>query len=285
LSAEWLRINPKPPNYYLIKPDSGELGEEWESWPAINDLFKKCSTGTETGFDDLLVAFTRSELTQRVSHFADPLIDRQSILQEFDVSEGHAADLFIRRNELRSLQASDMGQFQLRAFDYRCAILRKDLLKTNSFNVMLDLNKCSPGLVTTRQTKDRFSAFAVKGFCGHKITSSYDRSYVFPLFSRDLGVLIVNNQDTYFDRSWITWFRNLDAGTESQLVDRVLVLDIFSYTLALLNAPSYVSLFGEKLKRDWPKLPMPGSFSIFRALIKRNYSRHCRSSCYSTGQL
>jgi hypothetical protein len=37
------------------------------------------------------------------------------------------------------------------------------MLKTNSFNVMLDLHDEAPGLVTTRQTKESFSAFAVKG--------------------------------------------------------------------------------------------------------------------------
>ncbi|MBX7132301.1 MAG: hypothetical protein K1X67_06450 [Fimbriimonadaceae bacterium] len=263
MTSEWARIDARPPNYYLIKPDSGELGGEWESWPAICDLFTKRSTGTETGFDDLLVAFTRSELIQRVAQFADPSVTRQSL--SFDVSEGHALVIFKRRKELRTLQPEDVGQLQLRAFDYRWALLRKDLLKTNSFNVMLDLDERCPGLVTTRQTKERFSAFAVKGFCGHKVTSSYDRSYVLPLFARHSGGLIAE-QGTCLDRSWLAWFRNVYGAVEAHLVDRELALEVFSYALALLNAPSYASYFGERLKRDWPRLPLPGSPAFFRAL-------------------
>lgn len=263
MTSEWARIDARPPNYYLIKPDSGELGGEWESWPAICDLFTKRSTGTETGFDDLLVAFTRSELTQHIAQFADPSVTRQSL--PFDVSEGHASEIFKRRKELRSLQPEDVGKLQLRAFDYRWALLRKDLLKTNSFNVMLDLDERCPGLVTTRQTKERFSAFAVKGFCGHKVTSSYDRSYVLPLFARHSGGLI-NEQGTCLDRSWLARFRNVHDAADAQLVDRELALDVFNYALALLNAPSYASYFSDRLKRDWPRLPLPGSPVFFRTL-------------------
>lgn len=265
MTSEWTRIDARPPYYYLIKPDSEEFDGEWEKWPAICDLFKKRSTGTETGFDDLLVAFTRSELIQRVAQFADPLVTRQFLSEQFDVSEGHALKLFNRRKELLKFKAEDVGQIQLRAFDYRWALLRKDLLKTNSFNVMLDLDERCPGLVTTRQTKERFSAFAVKGFCGHKVTSSYDRSYVLPVFARHSGSLI-DKQDTCLDRSWLARFHNLHVMVEAQPVDIKLALDVFNYALALLNAPSYTSHFGNRLKRDWPRLPVPGNPDIFRAL-------------------
>jgi predicted helicase len=202
-------------------------------------------------------------LTQRVAQFADPSVTRKSL--SFDVSEGHASELFKRRKELRTLQAEDVGRLQLRAFDYRWVLLRKDLLKTNSFNVMLDLDEQCPGLVTTRQTKERFSAFAVKGFCGHKVTSSYDRSYVLPLFARHSGGLIAD-QRVCLDRSWLARFREVHRAAEAQPTGRELALDIFGYALALLNAPSYTSCFGERLKRDWPRLPLPASPAFFRAL-------------------
>ena len=265
-NAEWTRIESKPPYYYLIKPDSGELGTEWKSWPAICDFFTKRSTGTETGFDRLLVGFTKSELLQQVALFADPSVSRQSLSQHFDISEGHASELFDRRRELRNLHAGDVGQLQLRAFDYRWALLRRDLLKTNSFNVMLDLDDQSPGLVTTRQTKERFSAFAARGFCGHKIASSYDRSYVLPLFTKGSGDLI-SEESICLDRSWLAWFSDMHVEADGHTPGhRELALTIFNYALALLNAPSYSTRFGERLKRDWPRLPLPRSLAFFRTL-------------------
>ena len=225
INSGWTQIDPKTPYYYLIKPDSGELGNEWDSWPSICELFTKRSTGTETGFDPLLVAFSKSELLQQIEMFADPKLTRQSISQHFDISEGHASVLYDRRKELRTLRAADVQQLQLRAFDYRWALLRRDLLKTNSFNVMLDLGPDSPGLVTTRQTKERFSAFAVNGFCGHKVTSSYDRSYVLPLFERPSGDLLAN-QPTCLDESWMSWFKKIHDAKGCTLSDREIALNV-----------------------------------------------------------
>lgn len=262
----WTNIDPKDPYYYFIKPDSGELGAEWDSWPAVSDVYTKRSTGTETGFDSLLLGFTKSELLQQVAMFSDRSMSRQALSRRFDVSQGHAASLFERRKELHILQPREVSQLQLRAFDYRWALLRRDLLKTNSFNVMLDLDDNSPGLVTTRQTKERFSAFAVRSFCGHKVTSSYDRSYVLPLFTRVSGGLVAG-QTTCLDKRWLAWFRDMHLAAQGRrLNDRELALRIFSYTLALLNAPSYFAHFGEKLRRDWPRLPLPRSFEFFREM-------------------
>jgi hypothetical protein len=146
--------------------------------------------------------------------------------------------------------------------------LRKELLKTNSFNVMLDLvDGSAPGLVTTRQTKEAFAAFAVKGFCGHKLTSSYDRGYVFPLFSRGEGFLEAS-RESCVDGGLRNRFRQLieyrlSGGTEDDL-DR----EIFSYVLAVLNAPSYSEQFGQRLKRDWPRVPLPGSADFLMIMAR-----------------
>jgi predicted helicase len=267
-STEWTRIEARAPYYYLIKPDSGELRREWESWPAIPELFTKRSTGTETGFDSLLVGFTKAEVVEQLAVFADPSASRQSLSEHFDVSEGHASVVFERRRELRDMQASEVGQLQLRAYDYRWALLRRELLKTNSFNVMLDVDEHSPGLVTTRQTKERFSAFAIKGFCGHKVTSSYDRSYVLPLFSRGSGKLITD-QSPCLDPKWLAWFGEMYVGADRlALVQRDLALSVFNYVIALLNAPSYSALFGERLRRDWPRLPLPRSLPFWQKMVE-----------------
>jgi hypothetical protein len=260
--TDWVPIEIAPPYYYLVKPDSGEGSVQWAEWPAVGDLLTKRSTGTETGFDDLMVNFTKLELTDRVERFADRSGTRQSLSNEFDFSDGHAAALFARRKELRTVTDEEYRPFQLRPFDYRWALMRKNMLKTNSFNVMLDLHDGSPGLVTTRQTKEKFTAFAVKTFCGHKLTSSYDRSYVLPLFTTQEGELF-SHEATCLDRKEFDMFRAI-AGRDTP--DRELSLDIFRFVIATLNAPSYNERFAQRLKRDWPRVPRPRRREVFYAL-------------------
>ncbi len=262
---DWTSIVPSRPYYHLIGPDTAECGSEWEDWPLVCDLFTKRSTGTETGFDDLLLNFSAEELRERLALFASPSASRQLLTSEFDVSKGHAATLFGRRREFSAPSEAELRPFQLRAYDYRSALLRKDLLKTNSFNVMLDLRDGAPGLVTTRQTKERFSAFAVKSFCGHKLTSSYDRNYVFPLFARRAGSL-VSDENSCLDRAITDRFAFL-IGSGSSMPTRELSLDIFAYVLGVLNARSYTERYCQRLKRDWPRVPLPGGRDLFLALV------------------
>jgi len=261
-------IEASPPYYYLVRPDGEECAAEWSRWPAVCELFTKRSTGTETGFDELLLNFSAAELKERVRLFADPSASERSLSNELDFSEGHAASLFRRRGELRSVRDEEFQRFQLRAYDYRWALLRKNLLKTNSFNVMLDLRDGSPGLVTTRQTKESFAAFAVEMFCGHKLTSSYDRSYVLPLFTRGNGELL-SQETACLDVGVLERLRSRIAGeTSSARLARDFALDVFRYVIAVLNASSYTKLFGQRLKRDWPRVPLPGGPEIFRALAR-----------------
>ena len=263
---KWTSIVPTPPYYYLVGPDENECGSEWEGWPLVCDLFTKRSTGTETGFDDLLLNFSADELRERVALFASPSASRQFLTNEFDVSKGHAATLFGRRKELHAPSNGEFRPFQLRAYDYRWALLRKNLLKTNSFNVMLDLRDGAPGLVTTRQTKEQFAAFAVKSSCGHKLTSSYDRNYVFPLFTRRAGSL-VSDEITCLDGVIAGRFASfIGSGTSSSA--REFSLDIFAYVLAVLNARSYAERFRQRLKRDWPRVPLPGGRELFLSLVR-----------------
>lgn len=266
LATEFDPIQPKAPYYYLVPPDGSEGATEWEGWPSVSDVFGKRSTGTESGFDDLLVAYTLPELKARLARFCDPSASKGELAAEFDFPEGHAAKIFGRRLELRTMSDNEFKQFQLRAYDYRFAALRKEILKTNSFNVMLDLSEQCPGLVTTRQTKENFAAFAVKSFAGHKITSGYDRSYVFPLFTRDADSLIPTKLSC-LSRQVLVHFHRL-GGSAGNDDDNRLSIDVFNYALAVMNSSTYAKMFNSQLKRDFPRLPLTGSLELFRELAR-----------------
>lgn len=260
-------IQPKAPYYFLVPPDGNRFVAEWESWPSISDVFAKRSTGTETGFDDLLVGYQHSELSARLARFSDISVSEEELAKEFGIAEGHAAELFSRRHELKTVSDSELKAFQLRAYDYRFAALRKELLKTNSFNVMLDLAEDSPGLVTTRQTKENFAAFAVKSFCGHKVTSGYDRSYVFPLYASDAHSLIPAKVPCISEKV-LARFRGFGEEKEAVAADNQLAKDVFNYAMAVMNAPAYAELFHSQLKRDFPRLPLTEDRELFRSLAR-----------------
>lgn len=263
LSSPFERIQPETPYFFFIPPDLNGKSSEWDAWPSVAEVFSKRSTGTESGYDDLLVGFTRAEVKERVAQFSNPNTPKNQLSEEFDFTEGHAAELYSRRKELQSIKEEELLSFQLRAYDYRIALLRKNLLKTNSFNVMLDLSTDSPGLVTTRQTKEKFSAFAVKSFCGHKVTSSYDRGYVFPLFTRHQDALF-QTKHSCINSKVLEHFKNIVV--EKRIDDERLTHEVFAYMIAAMNSSSYASNYHAQLKRDYPHIPLLSNPELFHKL-------------------
>jgi hypothetical protein len=263
LTMPQTKIDPQPPYYYLVLPEGDGLESDWQSYLPITDVFLKRSTGTETGFDDLLIAFTESELRDKVDVFSGDASE-DDLANIFSISDGHAAVLFANRRTVCRDLDQHIRRIQLRAYDYRVALLRKDLLKTNSFNVMLDLSSGAPGLVTTRQTKEAFAAFAITGFCGHKCTSSYDRSYVFPsATAASSGMLTTATPCIH--RDVLSRFSQL--GWSSPGDGDLLRHAVLAYSLAVLNAPSYSTTFASRLRRDWPRLPLSCNAGLVRKLV------------------
>ncbi len=141
--------------YYLFLIEDELYAEEWIAAISLTDVFEKYSTGTETGFDKLLVDFDMDVLRDKIAHFSDPQVPSSQLKEEYDIKSGHAANLLSARTGFDTLNARQYIQrFQMRAYDYRFAYLKKNLLKTNSFGVMKELRKDAPGLVATRQTKE-----------------------------------------------------------------------------------------------------------------------------------
>jgi predicted helicase len=52
------------------------------------------------------------------------------------------------------------------------------------------------------------------------------------------------------------------------LPDGVTAEDIFQYVYSVLHSPGYRARFGEFLKQDFPRIPLPGSVTIFRELAE-----------------
>ena len=203
-------------------------------------------------------------MVSRIHSFGALANEADAARQGFNVKKGHAKKLFGLREALARNTAGDVKRFQIRAYDSRSAFLRKKYLKTNSFGVLAHLADSSPALVTTRQTKEKFEAFAVTGFCGHKVITSYDRSYVFPLFEGFTGL---PEESQRINLSPAVMERALQMScNQSGHNASLAATNLFDYVLAVLNSPMYVTLFGDLLKRDWPRIPLQSSPELFRIL-------------------
>ncbi len=235
-------IRPEPPNYFFTPVEAAD--QVWEAAVPLPSVFARYSTGTETGFDALLLDFERPALLHKVHTFTDRARSAAELRQRFGIVAGHAAKLLAARQRFDTDGAERYCQaLQFRPFDYRWAYLKKDLLKTNSFRVMQEISAERPGLIATRQTKECYGVFVTPGFCGHKCTSAYDRSYVFPSALAGQSGLAPE-------------FQRLVEEVLGQTRDLFGGPVLFHYVYALLSAPSYRHRFGARLTREFPRVPL-----------------------------
>ncbi|MFN3626098.1 MAG: Eco57I restriction-modification methylase domain-containing protein, partial [Hyphomicrobium sp.] len=174
---------PTAPNYYF-KPGLGPSRPEWEGWCPVEIVLPLFSSGVETGFDDVLQAFCETELIEQLRRFDHDTT--AEIIAALELKKGHGREIANRKPKLLALSKS-IAMLQKAPYDFRATLLHKPLLKTNAENVMRNVGAQSPALVSTRQTKEHFAAFAIGGPCGHKLTSGYDRVSAFPLWLKPQG--------------------------------------------------------------------------------------------------
>jgi len=286
---------PKSPNYYF-RPLVGPDRPEWDDWRPIDSLFGLFSTGVETGFDELLQDFSDEDLVAKLGEFDEG--SKKSIIATYDIKGGHALALTNKKPVMSELTGAIHG-LQKNPFDYRPTLLHKPFLKTNAAKVFANVNCSFPALVTTRQTKEHFAAFAVGAPCGHKLTSGYDRVSVFP------SMFLPDGTDKQgapnVDRSWaegvskaltITYEDGIPRGQQGNLgkdfiqpkAEQISLLDtpwdgrgdlakafgprdLFDYIYAVLHAPTYRSRYAEFLKSDFPRIPTPGTRTLFATLV------------------
>lgn len=265
-SVGLVECTPRSP-YYFFLSNASAGPPDWAYGIPLNEIFTRYSTGTETGFDELMIDFESAELRKKIRAFTDPGAPRASIKSEWQIDGGHAEVLLDNR---KSFDVEHIGRyvlpFQFRAFDYRKAYLKKDLLKTNSFNVMEHLSVETPGIVATRQTKERFGIFVVAGFCGHKCTSGYDRSYAFPAWTGPNCEGLLPARTSLMNEGFIKRARaTLVAGPAKYTASE---RDLFHYIVALLSSPRYEDRYRENLKREFPRVFLTADAVLFHKMTQ-----------------
>lgn len=289
-------ISHNPPNYLFIPQNCGPLAEEYSRCKSIDQVCPLFSTGVESGFDDLLLDFSEDELSRKLAYF-DSLTTNKAII-EFSAEKGNARKIVDSGESMASL-VSDFARFQKHPFDFRVLLSTKRLLKTNGENVFSNIEPSSPGLVTTRQTKEAFGSLVVEGRCGHKLTSGYDRVSVFPLWLKPSVGEPYRRPNINSD--WaksvgealaLSYEDGIPRGQQGSLgkdfiqpkAEQIGLLDtpwdghgdlsksfgprdLFDYIYAVLHAPTFRSRYAEFLKSDFPRIPIPGSRALFADLV------------------
>ncbi|MFZ4614768.1 MAG: type ISP restriction/modification enzyme [Rectinemataceae bacterium] len=274
-------IIPRSPNY-LFKKEDVNLAKEYECHTSVRELLGISSTGFESGRDEILTAFTKQELVDKILSFCTDRIE--SVRNQYSVAEGWGSVLLEKRKEIPKDPGFDnrFREFLFGPFDIRWCFYRKDLLKTNSFSAGKHL--CygkNVALVAMRQVSldSGFSHIGVSRLIVNNrcFYSTKGKISYFPIFNyageSDLvqakGEYLGTNLNGIETRRWsealgLRWVDILAYSESNKNTISSMEIAAFAYTV--FHSPTYRSRYAEFLKSDFPRLPLPGSLPLFREL-------------------
>ena len=278
---------PAAPFYHFAPASTArEITEEYQAFVDLPSCFgtgsraadkeKYWATGMASQQDDLAISFSAAEIEVKLRGLAESesyedLSGRYRICTTSQWSYEDAR-AWARTNEWRN----HLGRVAYRPFDLRWSVLHKHILTILRRRVMSQLSSGSQNiaLVASRAVNDTsFAHVFIVNVPADKIFLSSKTStnaYVFPLFF-DHVQLGTSTRHLNLSRAFLRAFCNVTGNSldsRSGLPVGVTAHDILHYIYAVLHSPTYRVRYGESLKLEFPRIPIPGSVDLFLALAK-----------------
>ena len=264
------------PNYFFTNKDFDEE-KKYISGFAVNDLFNRMLLGPNSHRDDFAISFDKINAFQRIQDLLNKDLSDEVICKKYNLVDNR--DWKFSQKRALITTADKPIECIYRPFDFRHMLYGEYAFDYHrpQINDSL-LNKNNYGFITTRQTKEYFSALITNKPLGqHKIATPYDGSYIAPLYlyretngqqtfeqpterTPNLKIEIVNHIADKLDLT----FTN-EKGKEANTFAPI---DILDYIYAVLHSPKYREKYKEFLKIDFPRVPYPKNKDTFWQLVK-----------------
>ena len=285
-NSKWTKLEPAPPHYLFIPQDTKRLKEYEDGWK-ITEIMPIHSLGIAAGRDHFTVAFTGKELRERLRTFLQ--LDSEKARERFQLrSDSRDWQVGFAQEDLKKCNWEGcIAKILYRPFDSRetCytgqsrgfhCMPRQDVMR-HFFRGGQNF-----GLCTTRSVEIQegwHHIFATPQLVQLHSVSLKEVNYVFPLYLCPNGTLAEedlfahhNGRRPNFSAAFIQEFcgklqvKFVPDGL-GRPGKRVIGPElIFHYAYAVFHSPAYRERYAQFLRADFPRLPIPGDFALFRAL-------------------
>jgi predicted helicase len=265
----WTDLTPSSPHYLFCPVAAKDDG--YSDFTSILSIFPVRSTGVQTSRDKLVIGFTKEELRDRLRYFVQPHTPDDAIRQKY--FREHRTGRYPRGDSrgwklaetrqwaqahLEELQDS-MRQIEYRPFDIRYMIDHPKMIDWPRHEVMKHFTIQNVALLAPRQLaaegfRHSFCADLPSEMCVIATTTK-EQNYVFPLWLYSKDQARAENLSRDF-RDFI----------DSRYRHHYTPEEIFGCIYAVLHAPAYRARYAEFLRRDFARVPFPGSADDFEVL-------------------
>jgi hypothetical protein len=250
-NTDWQAGQPTTPHYSLIHSHQAANRHYQKFWP-ITQLFSFHSSGIQTHRDHFVVAFSSAELIERLQIFRSNLSDEQ-IRERYQLTDSHDFQLARARRQVRSNWPTALRPYHYRPFDLRTICYEPELIDRPRLRLMQHLAYDNIALCLMRRPiPAQLSQVLVtrhltdKNFFAHQ-------TYLFPLYHYNAAG---EATPALANPPW--------QEISSRYGQAIEPLAWFAYIYALLHAPSYRRRYAVGLQEDFPRIPFPRDYELFR---------------------
>ena len=282
--TRWRKLAPRSGGYLFIRRDETAM-RCYERFLPLPEIFPVNSVGIVTARDALTVHWSAREVWNTVNTFAkmEPELARKGYGLGKDARDWQVA---LAQQDINDSGPSreNLAPILYRPFDIRhtyytgktkgfICMPRKEVMQH-----MLAGDKLA--LITPKQHKDEFGAFATTAIGLHKAVAAYDINYFFPLYlyTEIKKAKKIKSVKTSFMTMMLfepKEFYGVKKPNLSPAVTEMLAAafgkapapeEVFNYIYAVLHAPSYRTKYAEFLKADFPRVPFTKDLKLFGRL-------------------
>ncbi len=279
--------------FFVPRPDGKR--KEYQSLTRLTDAMPKAVTGIVTARDDFALDFGAPPLLERMRAFCDEGVSDADLKEKFGLTENYAWRVPEARTALRadvSRPGTGLSTFTkpllYRPYDRRVVFYHPAVVwRTRADFMHHMLQGHNLGLITTRQTRDKWDALVTRTIIGHKSCAAYDINSLFPLYLYPSANLPARRQGNLVESS--PWpegpggrVPNVDPGFIGAMARELGMEfapdgvgdipktfgpeDVLHYIYAVLQSPAYRERYAQLLKIDFPRVPLTSNVELFRAL-------------------
>ncbi len=280
-NTDWEVIEPESPDF-RFKPWGKELEGEYQQWPKITEIMPHHLLGIVTGRDKLTVRWSKDDVMQVVSGFA--VLESEAARDEYQLgADSRDWKVQLAQDDLHKSGIRDelATPILYRPFDIRHTYYTgegKGFMSYPRNKVMRHLlSGDNVGLIATRQTTDKWGVLAAHHICGHKSCAAQDGNTLFPLYLYPSGQEIAaglypaDHREPNLSPAFTTALAS-SVGLQfipdgpGDLQDTFGPEDVLQYIYAVFHSPAYRERYGQFLRADFPRVPLPGDAALFCAL-------------------
>lgn len=268
-TTKWKELNPLEPYYFLVPKDFA-LEEEYKKFWKITEIFSKYRNGVTTGQDQFFTDLNKQTLKARILAIFNRSLTNDYLADIFRL-KSQAGRKLLSGRQYSKYDESLLKPYAYRPFDKRWIYAENRFLWRSVEWLWKQFEKENIALVSTRILSTQhflhvFISDMVGDYC-YLSNKTKEFAIFFPLYlypDQPKGALIGEEKGSQRIPNFTPQFlQTLKDSIKKEPAPE----EIFFYIYAILYSPTYRKRYEEFLKIDFPRVPLPSNYELFKKLI------------------